>query len=76
MTAIDGGMKKSNVVIDDVLIDRLMAQVDADGLELLGPDGVLTELTSRILNRAMNHPGFDAHFLFWEGQHHAEEIHT
>jgi len=54
MTAIDGGMKKSNVVIDDVLIDRLMAQVDADGLELLGPDGVLTELTSRILNRAMD----------------------
>ena len=40
-------------VIDDELLDRLMAQVDADGLELLGPDGVLTELTSRILSRGL-----------------------
>lgn len=40
-------------VIDDALLDRLMAQVDEEGLELLGPDGVLTELTSRIMNRAL-----------------------
>ena len=40
-------------VIDDETVDRLMAQVDAEGLELLGPDGVLTELTSRIMNRAL-----------------------
>ena len=40
-------------LIDDATLDRLMAQVDAEGLELLGPDGVLTELTSRIMNRAM-----------------------
>ena len=40
-------------VIDDDLVDRLMAQVDAEGLELLGPDGVLTELTSRILSRGL-----------------------
>jgi len=38
-------------VIDEGLIDRLMDQVDAEGLELLGPDGVLTELTSRVLSR-------------------------
>lgn len=30
-----------------------MDRVDAEGLELLGPDGVLTELTSRIMNRAL-----------------------
>jgi putative transposase len=30
-----------------------MARVETEGLELLGPDGVLTELTSRIMNRAM-----------------------
>jgi len=30
-----------------------MARVDGEGLELLGPDGVLTELTSRIMNRAL-----------------------
>ena len=35
-------------VIDDELVDRLMAQVDAEGLELLGP-----ELTSRILSRGL-----------------------
>lgn len=40
-------------VIDDAMLDRLMAQVDAEGLELLGPDGILTELTSRIMNKAM-----------------------
>lgn len=40
-------------LIDDAALDRLMAQVDSEGLELLGPDGVLTDLTSRIMNRAM-----------------------
>jgi putative transposase len=40
-------------LIDEATLDRLMAQVDAEGLELLGPDGVLTELTSRIMNRAL-----------------------
>jgi len=51
-------------LIDDATLDRLMAQVDAEGLELLGPDGVLTELTSRIMNRAMqteltDHMGYE-----------------
>ena len=32
-------------VIDEATLDPLMGQVDAEGLELLGPDGVLTELT-------------------------------
>lgn len=41
-------------VIDEQALDRLMGQVDAEGLELLGPDGVLTELTSRIMNRALD----------------------
>ena len=41
-------------VIDDAALDRLMDRVDEDGLELLGPGGVLTELTSRIMNRAMD----------------------
>jgi putative transposase len=43
----------SGPVIDDETLDRLMDQVDAEGLELLGPEGVLTELTSRIMNRAL-----------------------
>jgi transposase-like protein len=41
-------------VIDEQMLDRLMDRVDAEGLELLGPDGVLTELTSRIMNRALD----------------------
>src|ERR671910_531304 len=41
-------------VIDEQMLDRLMDRVDAEGLELLGPDGVLTKLTSRIMNRALD----------------------
>lgn len=51
-------------IVDDELIERLMAQVDADGLDLLGPDGVLSEITSRVLNRALqeemtDHVGYE-----------------
>jgi putative transposase len=48
------GMPAEVPVIDDELIERLMAQVDADGVELLGPDGGLTELTKRIMERALD----------------------
>ena len=41
-------------LIDDEALDRLMDQVDERGLDLLGPGGVLTELTSRIMHRAMD----------------------
>jgi putative transposase len=41
-------------VLDDETLDALMARIDAEGLELLGPDGVLTSLTSRIMNRALD----------------------
>lgn len=55
MAATDGEMMDGPVrpVIDDELVDRLMDQVDDEGLELLGPDGILTELTSRILSRGL-----------------------
>ncbi len=51
-------------LIDDATLDQLMAQIDAKGLHLLGPDGVLTELTSAIMNRAMqaeltHHMGYE-----------------
>jgi putative transposase len=41
-------------MVPDELVEALMAKVDAEGLELLGPDGLLTELTSKIMNRAMD----------------------
>ncbi|HET6919800.1 MAG TPA: IS256 family transposase [Jiangellaceae bacterium] len=44
----------SGRVVSDELIDALMAKVDAEGLELLGPDGVLSEITSRVMNRALD----------------------
>ncbi len=55
MATTDGEMTDEMMrpVIDDDLVDRLMDQVDAEGLELLGPDGILTELTSRILSRGL-----------------------
>jgi putative transposase len=40
-------------VIDEATLDELMSRIDEDGLELLGPEGVLTELTSKIMNRAL-----------------------
>jgi len=43
----------SSAVSDDV-IDAVMAGVDAGGLELLGPDGVLAELTKRLIERGLD----------------------
>ena len=42
------------MTIPDELIDRVMAQADEGGLQLLGPDGVLADLTKRILERALD----------------------
>jgi putative transposase len=36
------------------IVDQLMAKVDAEDLELLGPDGVLATLTKSILERALD----------------------
>jgi transposase-like protein len=41
-------------VVPDELVDQLMSKVNAEGLELLGPDGVLAELTKVILDRALD----------------------
>ena len=51
-------------VLDEEALDALMARIDSEGLELLGPDGVLTSLTSRIMNKALDaeltdHLGYD-----------------
>lgn len=40
--------------VPDEVIDQVMAGVDSGGLQLLGPDGVLAELTKRLLERAMD----------------------
>ncbi len=53
MTTTESETETVKPLIDEATLDRLMAQVKAEGLDLLGPEGVLTELTSRIMNRAM-----------------------
>jgi len=42
-----------SAAVTDEMIDAVMAGVDAGGLELLGPDGVVAELTKRILERGL-----------------------
>jgi putative transposase len=41
-------------VLSPEALDELMAKVEANGLELLGPDGVLADLTKRIIERALD----------------------
>ena len=40
--------------LDEAALDALMARIEDEGLELLGPDGVLTGLTSQIMNRVLD----------------------
>jgi hypothetical protein len=41
------------LVSEDVL-DELMGRVEAEGAELLGPDGLLSQVTKAVLERALN----------------------
>ncbi len=48
------------------VLDGLMAQVESEGAELLGPDGLLSQVTKAVLERALeeeltNHLGYDKH---------------
>ena len=51
--------------VDPELVERLLAQA-GEGAELLGPDGLLTELTKSVLERALaaeltDHLGYEPH---------------
>jgi len=50
----DGSASKKESLLSPEALDELMAKVDANGLELLGPDGVLADLTKRIIERALD----------------------
>lgn len=57
--------QRPSPVVPPAPIDQLMAKVDAEGLELLGPDGVLADITKAILERALEeerteHLGYEA----------------
>jgi hypothetical protein len=38
-------------VVDDELADQLLGQAQAEGVELLGPDGLLSRVTKAVLER-------------------------
>jgi putative transposase len=54
MTDETGDATAAAGVVSDELIDALMSSVDAGGVELLGPGGVLAELTKRLLERGLS----------------------
>jgi transposase-like protein len=53
-------------VIDEQLADQLLARAQAEGVELLGPEGLLSQVTKAVLERALaeemtEHLGYDKH---------------
>jgi putative transposase len=53
-------------LIDDRLADQLLGKAQAEGVELLGPDGLLSQVTKAVLERALaeemtGHLGYEKH---------------
>ena len=53
-------------LIDDQLADQLLGRAQAEGVELLGPDGLLSQVTRAVLERALaeemtGHLGYEKH---------------
>jgi putative transposase len=53
-------------LVDDRLADELLARAQTDGVELLGPDGLLSQVTKAVLERALDeemthHLGYEKH---------------
>jgi hypothetical protein len=58
----DGGRPAPSPLVDDELADQLLGKAQAEGVELLGPDGLLSQVTKAVLERALaeemtGHPG-------------------
>jgi transposase-like protein len=53
-------------LVSEAVLDELMGRVEAEGAELLGPDGLLSQVTKAVLERALDeeltgHLGYDKH---------------
>src|SRR3954452_5338648 len=53
-------------LVDAALADELLAKAQAEGVELLGPDGLLSQVTKAVLERALeeeltDHLGYEKH---------------
>jgi putative transposase len=62
----DGSSAAARPLIDEQLADELLGKAQAGGVELLGPDGLLSQVTRAVLERALaeemtGHLGYDKH---------------
>ncbi len=62
----DGRPAARRPLVDDELADQLLGKAQAEGVELLGPDGLLSQVTKAVLERALaeemtGHLGYDKH---------------
>jgi Transposase, Mutator family len=63
---LDGGKPAGRPLVDDELAGQLLGKAQAEGVELLGPDGLLSQVTKVVLERALaeemtGHLGYDKH---------------
>ncbi len=62
----DGRPDRPPPLIDEQLADQLLGKAQAEGVELLGPDGLLSQVTKAVLERALaeemtGHLGYEKH---------------
>ena len=62
----EGERPERRPLVDDELADELLGKAQAEGVELLGPDGLLSQVTKAVLERALaeemtGHLGYDKH---------------
>src|SRR6202034_4438503 len=62
----EGGKPARRPLVDDELADQLLGKAQAEGSELFGPDGLLSQLTKAVLERALaeemtGHLGYEKH---------------
>src|SRR5215468_8269352 len=62
----DGDWPPRRPLVDEQLADQLLGKAAAEGVELLGPDGLLSQVTKAVLERALaeemtGHLGYDKH---------------
>jgi hypothetical protein len=62
----DSGKPAPRPLIDEELADQLLGKAHAEGAELLGPDGLLSQVTRAVLERALaeemtGHLGYEKH---------------
>jgi transposase-like protein len=62
----EGSQPGRRPLVDEQLADELLGKAQAEGVELLGPDGLLSQVTKAVLERALaeemtGHLGYDKH---------------